>query len=174
MSALTLGDDMYLMTLIITVLFSLIAPLVAQQENVNSSAPPQAAPRSNHSPNPPTDTLPEEFKDYQEESTLMPALMNMLLMLGLLVLLIFLASWILRKVVNTRIQQVNDTSDIKVVERRSLTAKTAIYLLQIRDKEIAVAESSNGISLLSIFQPNEESSSPSSFDRVLQQKKDAK
>jgi len=46
---------------------------------------------------------------------------------------------------NSRIQQINTTSLIKIIERRALTPKSSIYILEIRDREIAIAESAHGI-----------------------------
>lgn len=121
------------------------------------------------------DNVPEELKGDLNGGTFIPELMNMLFMLGLLVLLILLASWYLKRVVNTRIQQANDTSEIKIEERRALTAKTSIYLLRIKDKHVLIAESSNGITLLSSSRSladslEEDDESAPSFNTILKEK----
>ena len=76
-------------------------------------------------------------------------LMQMLTSLGLLIALVLFVSYFLKKMLNTRVQQMNEHSVIKILERRALSPKTTIYLLDIQDKGIIIAESLNGVTLLS-------------------------
>ncbi len=77
--------------------------------------------------------------------------MSMLTTLGLIIVFIFFVSWFLKKMLNSRLQQLNTTSEIKILERRALTPKSAIYLIEIKGKEMVIGESSNGLSLLADF-----------------------
>ena len=100
---------------------------------------------------------------------------KMLGILGLILGLILLMAWVLKKVMNTRIQQINTTSPIKVLESRTLSPKSAIYLLEIQGREIAVAESLNGVTFLGEFPQVAESSedlarNPVSFSKILEEK----
>lgn len=90
-----------------------------------------------------TQIIPEEGDNrfFQE-------FLNMLTTLGLIVGTILLLSWFLKKMVHSRIQQVNTTSIIKIVERRSLSPKSALYLVEIFDKQILVGETPNGLTTL--------------------------
>ncbi len=96
--------------------------------------------------------------------------MNMLLTLGFIVVLILIVSWLLRKLLNTRIQQANTNSDIKILERRSLSPKATIYLLEIRGKGLAIAETHSGVFNLGEISLTE-SDEKDSFENVLQKQK---
>lgn len=118
------------------------------------------------SPTPPaTPSTPIEVQDsrFYDEFT------HMLSTLAIIIILILIVSWVLKKLLNTRIQQINNTSAIKILERRSLNPKSTIYLLEIRGKELVIAESPAGISFL-----NEVRSGKTSFNEILEEKqKDA-
>lgn len=96
------------------------------------------------------------------EDHFMRDFMNMLASLGLIIIVIFIASWLMKRLMSTRMQQMNETSEIKILERRTLTPKTAIYLIEIGGKGLAVAESTNGITLLTQL--------PTDFSKILENK----
>lgn len=83
-----------------------------------------------------------------QETSFTMQLLHMLTTLGLLIALILFASWVLKRMMRTRIQQVNISSAIKILEQRALTTKTVVSLIEIRGKEFAIAESANGVTLL--------------------------
>lgn len=112
-------------------------------------------------PGPATDKFISEF-------------ISMLATLGLIISLILIVAWFLKRMVNSRQDQANETSIIKVVERRSLSPKTAVYLLEIEGKSLIIAESVNGVTrLVDYDSPIEEdekpSPIPSSFKKILEQ-----
>nr|QIQ10893.1 hypothetical protein OJOKFFHK_00036 [uncultured bacterium] len=118
------------------------------------------------------------FEDiYQEpvgdNSRFWSEVVNMMATLGLIISLILIAAWFLKRMLNTRQEQVNTTSIIKVVERRGLSPKTAVYLLEIEGKSIVIAESQNGVTVLSSYDsPAEEETTPkipSAFNKILDQ-----
>lgn len=76
---------------------------------------------------------------------------NMLTTLGLIVATIFFISWFLKRMVNTRIQQVNTSSLIKIIDRRNLSPKSSVYVLEIYNKQFVVGETVNGIATLGEF-----------------------
>lgn len=101
--------------------------------------------------------------------------LNMLATLGLVIAIILIAAWFLRRILNTRLEQINTTSTIKVIEKRALSPKSAVYLLEIYDKVIAIAETQNGITQLGEFTIPSESevtkeNIPSSFVKILEKK----
>ncbi|MBI5274274.1 MAG: flagellar biosynthetic protein FliO [Chlamydiales bacterium] len=55
--------------------------------------------------------------------------------------LIFLTIYILKKFAINRTMQVNQVKHIKIVERRSISPKTVLYLVQIGDKRTLLSES---------------------------------
>lgn len=99
---------------------------------------------------------------------------HMLTVLGFIVGLILLVAWLLKRMLNTRIQQINTTSGIKIIESRSLSPKTTIYLLNIKGLNVAVAESHNGATLLGTLDKldsdDEERDNTSDFQKLMQDK----
>lgn len=100
--------------------------------------------------------------------------LNMLATLGLVIGIILIAAWFLKRLLNTRIEQINTTSTIKISERRALSPKTALYLLEIHGKTVLIAESQNGVTHLAQFTSESTTSSfssespPSSFNKILE------
>lgn len=94
--------------------------------------------------------IEEELKRSEREggSRFFEEFMQMLYTLGMLVAVLMVGMWILKRLMAVRIEQANISSAIKIQERRNLTPKTTIYILGIFGKSFAIAESSNGITLL--------------------------
>jgi flagellar biogenesis protein FliO len=69
------------------------------------------------------------------------ALIKMILTLGGLLVLVFLTLWILRKLSHGRMGGFGAQKKIKVLEKRPLSPKTVVYLLELNGKEVFVAES---------------------------------
>lgn len=106
--------------------------------------------------------------------------MNMLATLGLIIVLIFLVAWFFKRLMTSRLENLNSSSLIRVVERRALSPKTALYLLEVDTKTILVAETPGGIVRLSEFEtgtteeaPSPSSEFPSPFRQMLERKKDS-
>jgi len=87
----------------------------------------------------------------EHEDRFFSQFLNMLFTLGLIVFALLALNWVLKRMTNSRMQQENTLSDIKILERRSLTPRTAIYVVEIKNKTIAIAESHNGLVKLSEF-----------------------
>ncbi len=79
--------------------------------------------------------------------------LNMLGTLALLIAFMVFASWVLKRMLNQRVQQLNTSSHIKVVEKRALSNKASIYLIEIDGKTFLVGESMHNLSLIANF-PN--------------------
>lgn len=90
----------------------------------------------------------EEVKNVDEESHFFYQFIKMLGTLGLLVAFMLFASWFLKRLMSSRIQQMNTSSHIQVIEHRPLSNKSAIYLVEALGKTFVVGESMQGISLL--------------------------
>ncbi len=110
--------------------------------------------------------------DEKEGDRFFSEFINMLTTLGLIVALILIATWFLKKMVSSRIQQLNTTSEIKIVERRNLTPKTSLYLLDIKGKGFILAESANGVTSLGSFDLNdvEKAQPQQTFKEVMKDK----
>jgi flagellar biosynthetic protein FliO len=89
--------------------------------------------------------------DDSEKSRFMEQFIHMLMSLGFILALIFVVAWILKRLVNQRLQQQNTTSNINVIERRALSPKAAVYLLEINDMMLVVGESPTGLHAIAQF-----------------------
>lgn len=73
---------------------------------------------------------------------------HMLFLLGLLIAFMLLASWLIKRLMKSRLNQINTTSSIKVLETRPLSPKSTVYLLDIMGEGIVIAESGTGVHYL--------------------------
>ena len=66
---------------------------------------------------------------------------NMLMMLGVILVLIFVSVFALKKLMRSRMQQLNKSTGIKIVERRNLNSKASLYVVEILGKSVVISES---------------------------------
>ncbi len=74
--------------------------------------------------------------------------LRMMGMLGILLALLLLVSWFLKRMLNTRMEQINSSSPIKILDRRTLSPKTVLFVLDVHGKKCIIAESHNGVTYL--------------------------
>ncbi len=138
-------------------------PLYLNQ-STSPSFQEQIQPSNEQTPSVPVDPNPnrETFNNLRNrpEDDFQSKFMNMLIVLGLLIGFMVLASWMLKRLMRTRINQLNSTSSIKVLETRHLSPKSTLYLLDVMGQGLLIAESQTGISHLATL-PLEEESLPS-------------
>lgn len=77
--------------------------------------------------------------------------LNMLFILALLVGFMLLASWMIKRMMRTRLNQVNVTSLVKILETRPLSPRSTIYLLDVNGQGLVIAESQMGVTHLATF-----------------------
>lgn len=82
------------------------------------------------------------------ESNFWYELANMLLTLSVILVLLFSLIWIMKKMQTSRIKFHNDSSIIKIIDHRPLSAKTGLYLIEIKGKEILISDSPTGVTHL--------------------------
>lgn len=92
------------------------------------------------------ENLPEppkmnEYKFWDEFS-------QMLYYLGMICLGMLVVAWFLKKALHTRMQQMNLTSSIKILEKRSLSPKSSLYLIDVLGKGVLIGETPGGIHLI--------------------------
>jgi len=100
---------------------------------------------------------------------------NMMMALGVILLVIAGFSYLLKRVMATRTKQLNETNLIKVIERRALTPKSAVYLLEVAGKGLIIAETPSGIHPIGELPPGTPltpADNPPSFSDVIQRKLD--
>lgn len=73
---------------------------------------------------------------------------RMLATLAFILVLLFLFLWFAKRLMNARLQQVNEQSPIKILETRQLSAKTLLYLIEVEGEVILIAESHSGVTHL--------------------------
>jgi len=69
------------------------------------------------------------------------AVVKMLLAVVVLVLLLWLTYWTLRRLVRYRLQKQGRHDSISILEKKMISAKTMLYLIQVENKKILIAES---------------------------------
>jgi flagellar biogenesis protein FliO len=75
-----------------------------------------------------------------DNSKFMNEFFYMLFLLGVLITMVYLAAWFLKRMTNVRAEQLNATSTIQILEKRVLSTKTSLILLEIEGQQILVAE----------------------------------
>lgn len=104
----------------------------------------------------------------ESEGLFINEFLNMLFVLGGIIALMLVVAWILKRVLSTRELQMNETSVIKVLERRALNPKSALYLVEVHGKGLIIGETPNGLSSLGEIEIKPVATS---FDRILEKKK---
>lgn len=79
---------------------------------------------------------------------------HMLFTLGFVLILIFVSVWVLKKILRSRMHNLNKTNGIKILERRPLNPKASLYLVDILGKGVVISESPSGIQLITEFPPD--------------------
>jgi flagellar protein FliO/FliZ len=93
------------------------------------------------------------FEPAQEDSSrFLGEFMNMVSSLGIVLLVLLGILWVLRWYNQSRQDQMNDTSTVKILERRPVSQKTVIYLVEVEGTAIAFAEGTNGVTKLAEFE----------------------
>lgn len=109
-------------------------------------------------PNKQHELLPPEAEEEVPETNFYREFFNMLITLGFLLLLLVGLSWFLKRMNFSRIQMSNQNSSIKILDQRSISQKSALFVVEYAGKKHLLAESANGISLISSDHlPQEES-----------------
>lgn len=79
---------------------------------------------------------------------------NMVVTLVFVLILIFAAVWLLKKIMRSRVRTLNRSNGIKILERRPLNPKAALYLVDILGKGVVISESQAGIHVVTEFPEN--------------------
>lgn len=96
--------------------------------------------------------------------------------LGLVIAMILFIAWFLKRMVAAKIERGNADSSITIVDRRALSQKTMLYLIEVAGKGIVVAESPHGVTFLGNYpafgldaEETNKSELPPSFKQILNQ-----
>jgi flagellar biogenesis protein FliO len=80
--------------------------------------------------------------------------LNMLLVLGLLVGFMVLASWSLKRMMKSRVTLLNNKSFIQILETRSLSPRSTLYLIELENKQLLLAETASAVTCLQVYDVN--------------------
>jgi flagellar biogenesis protein FliO len=162
--------------LLFTVFFAISSPILAETPTSEQTTQLETpAPTKK-------DSGPKYFLDVPDDRSSFEGdhfwkeLVNMFITLGLIILVLVALVWIMRRMQTTRIKFANESSYIKLVDHRALSAKSAVYLLHIQGRAIIVSDSQNGMTRLADFpidEQTEETESPqeaSRFESIFQKK----
>ncbi len=77
---------------------------------------------------------------------------KMMLTFGVLILLLFGTYWFIRRIIQMRLQKGVGISSIHIIEKKMISTKTMLYLVEVDDKKILLAESQLEIKRLETFE----------------------
>lgn len=147
-----------LFSLFLLVFFNLASFLKAQETNEHDQLSPQrteemrteAGNRQQSLDWPPTQNEDEESANRSEHETdnFQAKFLNMLLLLGLIVVFMLIASWSLKRLMKNRVTQLNTQSSIKVLETRALSPRSTLYLVEVQGQQLLIAETATTVSHL--------------------------
>jgi len=83
-----------------------------------------------------------------EAVDLVGPLLQTLLFLGLFVAFLLTATYVIRRIGQVKWNKESTTSDIQIIERRVLSPKSALYLIEVKGKQILVGETAENLSHL--------------------------
>ncbi|NGX53687.1 MAG: hypothetical protein K1000chlam4_00404 [Chlamydiae bacterium] len=78
---------------------------------------------------------------------------NMLVTLGIIIVMVIASVWILKRIMRSRMRNLNHSTGIKLLERRSLSSKSSLYLVDILGKAVVISESPAGVQLITELPP---------------------
>lgn len=84
-----------------------------------------------------TSSEPSEYNYWQQ-------FFKMMFILGVILGVVLIIAWVLKGFLNKRIKQVNSQNQIKVLERRNLSQKSMLFLVEVDGKKMVVGDSQNG------------------------------
>ena len=109
-----------------------------------------------------------------EQYNLQSKITSMLFSLGAIIVSVMIVTFVLKKLARKRLSAANVGSSIKIVEKRSLNPKTALYVVEAYNKTLLIGESAAGLVALGELDhlPEELSQEPAplSFTQILKKK----
>ena len=75
---------------------------------------------------------------------------KMLLILAALITLMYFIAWYMKRMTTVRIDQYNDSSSMKILERRQVSQRTTLFLMEIEGEKIVMAETPTSVVQLSL------------------------
>jgi len=92
-----------------------------------------------------------ELEEDGENPDFTNQLVNLTFAIVLVIILMVILTWVLKRFMQGKIQQMNVSSPIKLLETRSISTKTALHLIEVENRTILIGESAGGIEKLTEF-----------------------
>ncbi len=127
----------------------LFSPVLVMSQATHST--PSTLERDLYPPLPPELQVPQKLEQ-EQPSRFFSEFIRMLITLGTIVAFLFILSWVVRRMTNMRMMQGSTTGEIQVLDKAVISPRSTVYLLEVKGKGIAVAESNNGLVKLSEFE----------------------
>lgn len=99
-------------------------------------------------------SLEEPVPEVIDQSKFLGEFFYMLLMLAVLITLVYFLAWFMRRMTTIRIDQYNEGSSMKIVERRQVSQRTTLYLMEVEGKKIVMAETPTSVVQLDLHKEN--------------------
>lgn len=88
-------------------------------------------------------TKPDYLKDYDEmpSSQFQKSFFRMLSLITAFILVIIFCFWIFRRIVHNKAKMANQSKSIKILEKRVLSPKSMLFLVEVEKEKVLIAES---------------------------------
>lgn len=110
------------------------------------------------SPSPPPLNLPTDTPSEQLTQSYQAAFLKMILSMIGLILLVFVSIWLLRRLGQGKFRGFGSHKSISILEKKPLSPKSMLYLIEIEGQKILIAESQLEVRRLSEIKPSPEPS----------------
>jgi len=97
----------------------------------------------------------------QESGRFMGEFAYMIFVLSCVISVMILASWFIKKMLQTKVQQLNQTSLIKITESRTLGHRSILHLIEVHGMTILISETPAGVQPLAKFKTDD------AFDKLM-------
>lgn len=104
-----------------------------------------------------------------EDNPFMQEFFHMLLVLGAIIAGMLFIAWLFKRSMSTRMEQMNVSSAVKILEKRNITPRSAIYLIEVHEHRIVVGETQSGMTLLADIPTTGQTKAKSRFQDYMQE-----
>jgi flagellar biogenesis protein FliO len=87
------------------------------------------------------DNIPDNMFDNMPTPDYQHSLIKMLITLVIIVTLLFITFWMFRRISKSRSITINSSSGIKILEKRALSPKSMLYLVEVNNEKVLISES---------------------------------
>ncbi len=136
--------------------FLIFLTLAAVHLQAASDTPPTPAQQEQPAPItlPHSEAAPAPLPSSAEMTTSYEsAFIRMIVTLVGLIALVFLTVWLLKRLGSGRLGKFASSRSIKILEKRALSPKSVLYLVEVGDKQVLVSESQFEVRSLAVLEP---------------------